>query len=229
MTENKTVKPTVFEALNQVKSAVGAVGKQERNTTQGFNFRGVDSVVNAAAPHLNAFGVIVTPEVMDSDYEIVEIGRNKTPMGHVTLVVKYTFHGPAGDSVSSTVLAEAMDSGDKAAAKAMSVAYRIALLQTLNLPTDEPDPDEQSFERSSGDVSVNVKLRPVASGTINTKVDWVKQISAAKTSAELNNIWKKAGAAGSLTDSFVLSSGEKATVQELLYRQSDQLKLKSGS
>jgi hypothetical protein len=37
---------------------------------------------------------------------------------------------------------EAFDSGDKSTAKAMSVAYRTALLQALTLPTDEPDPDE---------------------------------------------------------------------------------------
>jgi hypothetical protein len=37
--------------------------------------------------------------------------------------------------------------GDKAAPKAMSVAFRTALLQALALPTDEPDPDSQSFER----------------------------------------------------------------------------------
>jgi hypothetical protein len=30
----------------------------------------------------------------------------------------------------------------------MSVAFRTALLQTLSLPTDEPDPDSQSYERS---------------------------------------------------------------------------------
>jgi hypothetical protein len=41
-----------------------------------------------------------------------------------------------------------MDSGDKAIAKAMSVAFRTALLQTLALPTDEADPDTSSYQRS---------------------------------------------------------------------------------
>ncbi len=41
-----------------------------------------------------------------------------------------------------------MDGGDKATAKAMSVAFRIALLQALALPTSEPDPDSSSYERS---------------------------------------------------------------------------------
>ncbi len=42
-----------------------------------------------------------------------------------------------------------MDSGDKATAKAMSVAYRIALIQALNAPTGDPDPDTQTYERSA--------------------------------------------------------------------------------
>jgi hypothetical protein len=42
-----------------------------------------------------------------------------------------------------------MDSGDKATAKAMSVAFRTALLQVFFLPTDEKDPDEDSFVRAS--------------------------------------------------------------------------------
>ena len=47
------------------------------------------------------------------------------------------------------VAAEAWDSGDKAAPKAMSVAFRTALLQALALPTDDPDPDSQSYERDN--------------------------------------------------------------------------------
>ena len=161
MTEN----PTIFDVLNKVKSAIGAVGKNERNTMQNFNFRGIDAVVNAAAPALNEHGVIITPKVIESNYETVEIGKNKTPMAHVTVVVEYTFWGPSGDSVSSTVLAESMDSGDKACAKAMSVAYRIALLQTLNLPTTDPDPDAESFVRYDGGQVSNVReIRPADAG-----------------------------------------------------------------
>jgi hypothetical protein len=40
-----------------------------------------------------------------------------------------------------------MDSGDKAANKAMSVAHKYALLQALCIPTEEmADPDRESFE-----------------------------------------------------------------------------------
>ena len=58
-------------------------------------------------------------------------------MGHVTVVVAYTFTAPDGSSIVTSAAGEAMDSGDKATPKAMSVAYRTALLQALCLPTDE--------------------------------------------------------------------------------------------
>lgn len=144
-------KVTVHQALRDVMKNVGAIAKTDRNQSQGFNFRGIDSVVNAVAPALQKAGVIVTPEVLDYKYETVEIGRNRTAMGHVKLQVAYTFYGPEGDFIVTVVASEAMDSGDKASAKAMSVAFRTALLQTLCLPTDEIDPDASSYERSSAE------------------------------------------------------------------------------
>jgi len=63
-------------------------------------------------------------------------------------VYSVTWYGPEGDQLSSVAAGEAFDSGDKATAKAHSVAFRTALLQTLCLPTDEPDPDSKTYERS---------------------------------------------------------------------------------
>jgi len=146
MSETKTL--SIAQALNQVMKEVGAVKKNDRNASQGFNFRGIDAVVNAVSPALQKHGVIVVPSVEDYQYSSVEIGKNRTVMGHVKVKVTYTFIGAGGDAIKATVVGEAMDAGDKATAKAMSVAFRTALLQTLSLPTDEPDPDSQSYERS---------------------------------------------------------------------------------
>lgn len=146
MSETKTL--SIAQALNEVMKEVGAVKKNDRNASQGFNFRGIDAVVNAVSPALQKYGVIVVPSVEDYEYASVEIGKNRTVMGHVKVKVTYTFIGAGGDAIKATVVGEAMDSGDKATAKAMSVAFRTALLQTLSLPTDEPDPDSQSYERS---------------------------------------------------------------------------------
>jgi hypothetical protein len=127
---------------------VGHVGKTGRNETQGFNFRGIDAVVNAVGPALREHGVVVVPNVKDYQYGTVEVGQRRSQMGHVRLLVEYTFIGPDNDRIVCCVAGESFDSGDKATAKAMSVAFRTALLQALCLPTDEPDPDSTSYERA---------------------------------------------------------------------------------
>lgn len=148
MSEIIDTRPSIIEALSEVMKAVGAIAKSDRNTSQNFNFRGIDAVVNAVSPQLHKHGVVVLPEVEDYQYNSVEIGKNRTVMGHVRIKVTYTFIGPKSDFVKATVVGEAMDAGDKATAKAMSVAFRTALLQSLCLPTDDVDPDAQSYERS---------------------------------------------------------------------------------
>jgi len=167
-TETKAV-PTIAQSLSEIMKAVGAIAKNDKNTSQGFNFRGIDSVVNAVSPALQKHGVIVVPHVEDYEYATVEIGRNRTAMGHVKVKVTYTFIGQAGDAISATVVGEAMDSGDKATAKAMSVAFRTALLQALCLPTDEPDPDSNSYERSSATdvLPASAVLTKITSATDN--------------------------------------------------------------
>jgi hypothetical protein len=141
-------RPTIFEIFADVKREVAAVGRDSRNIQQGFMYRSADAVVNAAAPALDKYGVITVPHLDKQTYDIVEIGNNRTRMSHALVEVTYTFYGPRGDSFPAKVAGEAMDNGDKATAKAMTVAYRIALSQALNLPTHEPDPDSDSYERS---------------------------------------------------------------------------------
>lgn len=138
----------IIEALSAVMADVGAVRKDSKNQSQGFNFRGIDSVMNAVSPALRKHGVIVFPQVLSSEYDTVTIGSKGTQMGHCRVKVTYTFMASDGSNIEATVVAESMDSGDKATAKAMSVAFRTCLLQTLCLPTDELDPDAETFERA---------------------------------------------------------------------------------
>ncbi|WP_309247530.1 ERF family protein [Nocardia terpenica] len=138
----------VFAAVNRVMCDVGAVRKDQKNTAQKFSFRGVDQVVNAVAPALREHGVIVAPVRSTLVVREITSGGGKR-QAWVTGTVDYTVYGPEGDSLPVEVATEATDFADKATAKAMSVAYRIALLQLLNLPTDDPDPDSEYVERGT--------------------------------------------------------------------------------
>lgn len=138
----------VHTLLAEASARIGAVGKHDRNTHQGFAFRGIDAVVNAVGPVFRELGIVPVPVVGDVAYEVVETGAKRTPMTACRVRVSYAFYGPRGDYLVALVAAEAFDSGDKATAKAMSVAFRTALLQVLCLPTDEPDPDSHTYERA---------------------------------------------------------------------------------
>lgn len=127
--------------LHKVMEDVQAVRKSERNSAQGFMFRGVDAVMNAVGPAFRKHGIVVGSEVTSVKHAQVELGQKRTLFTRVEVVVKYKFYGPEGDFLEMEAAGEAMDTGDKATAKAMSLAYRTALLQMLCLPTDEPEPD----------------------------------------------------------------------------------------
>lgn len=140
--------PTIAQALSAVMGDVRSVGKDGFNAAQKFSFRGIDAVMGAVGPALRDHGVVVLPDLVSfvsGEYHTTKGSQ----MRSVTVHVRYTFVGPAGDSLVCSVLGEASDSGDKAVPKAMSVAFRTALLQALCLPTDEPDPDSQSHERTT--------------------------------------------------------------------------------
>ena len=174
---------TVIEAIAAVMDEVRAVRKGDRNETQGFSFRGIDAVVNAVGPVFRKRGVVVVPVVQSITHGTVEVGRNRTPMGHVIVDVIYRFYGPQGDHIDAQTFGEAMDSGDKATPKAMSVAFRTALLQALCLPTDEPDADAHSYERTPppSDEEVDAWAEAMSG-----------RIGACEDPDELRGLWREA-------------------------------------
>lgn len=136
----------IYTALAAVMEDCTVVAKRDRNTHQNFMFRGIDAVVNAVGPILRKHAVIVAPNVERVDYEEVETSGGKASTA-CRVLVTYTFYASDGSSLDARVAAEAWDTGDKAAPKAMSVAFRTALLQTLALPTDDKDPDSDTYTR----------------------------------------------------------------------------------
>lgn len=188
-----TGKPTVIEVISAVMDEVQAVGKGERNTEQGYSFRGIDAVINAVGPVFRKHGVVAVPVLENATYRDVQTSRGK-PSRECTVRVTYRFYGPAGDHIDAIVPGESMDFGDKGTAKAMSVAYRIALLQLLTIPTHEPEPDAQSFERDNDQPAMTAREVHIAKGQA--------AIAAAQDLVTLTNLTAVAdrlGGEGSIT------------------------------
>lgn len=136
---------TAAQVILAVMNDVQGLAKKDKNQAQGFSFRGIDSVMNVVGPALRKAGGFIVPEIKSVKHETITTAKGAL-MNAAFVEVNFSIYGSDGDPVTGTVAAEAFDSGDKATAKAMSVAMRTFLLQVLCLPTDEPDPDSFSYE-----------------------------------------------------------------------------------
>jgi hypothetical protein len=132
----------IVEKITAIKRQVGSFAHDAENTEgRRFKYRSVDGVVNAVAQALIDHGVVIhstSAELLAS--EQVNYGAKSTLGFRTTVAVEYEWTD-GESSLTSQVVAEAIDAADKGTAKAMSVAYRIAILQTLSLPTGDKDPD----------------------------------------------------------------------------------------
>jgi len=134
------------ELMSAVMNDVRALGKGDRNKDQGFMFRGIDSVMNAVGPALRDQGIVVQSQVLGIERDSYTT-KSGTVMSRAVVTVEYRFTAPDDSYVAAQSYGEAADAGDKCVSKAMSVAYRTVIIQTLCLPTNEADPDETSHER----------------------------------------------------------------------------------
>lgn len=133
------------EVVLAVMAEVQGVAKKDKNIAQNFSFRGIDAVLNAVGPAFRKHGGYLTQSIVSADYSTM-LAKNGGSLNVVRGIIRFNVFGTEGEPVTGDVAAESFDSGDKATAKMMSVALRTFLLQVLLLPTDEPDPDVDSYE-----------------------------------------------------------------------------------
>lgn len=141
----------IFQQMNLVMKDIGAIGKSQQNTVQGFKFRGIDNFLNSLYPALIKHKVFMTPRCLDVGHEIKNVIRNNGKEGidkHVHLLMEYDFYAEDGSFVTiGPIPSEGLDSGDKATNKALSAALKYALIQTFCVPTEDmTDGDSESPE-----------------------------------------------------------------------------------
>lgn len=133
--------PMIFKKMSEVMKEVGAVGKDQKNTAQGFKFRGIDQFVNALYPALTKHNVFMAPRCVKEEHELKDVERSNGRKGidkHVTIQMEYDFFAEDGSKVTvGPIPAEGLDSGDKATNKALSAALKYALIQTFSIPTED--------------------------------------------------------------------------------------------
>ena len=142
MTNTSKEAPQVLRGIQQVIAAFAenGIGKNRKNESQGFKFRGIDDVMNRMAQHLVEADIVIIPRVTHRDVQ-ERVNSRGNPLFYVTVQVDFTILSTIdGSSVVCSVPGEAMDSGDKATNKALSIAYKYMAFQLFAIPIDE-DPD----------------------------------------------------------------------------------------
>lgn len=137
--DNKT--PLIYQKIGKIMREIDPITKDRTNQQQGFKYRGIDDIYNALHTVFSENGVFAVPTVLSCKNDERQTAKGGT-LFYTHLDIRYTFYAEDGSSIECIVRGEAMDSADKSTNKAMSVAYKYALMQILMIPTEEDkDPD----------------------------------------------------------------------------------------
>lgn len=181
----------VYQAIKNVAAAMSHDGitKARKNTQQGYNFRGIDDVLNALSSALVEAGLLILPRVMNRTVTERET-KSGGALFYVTVQVEFDLVS-AEDGSKHTVATygEAMDSADKATNKAMSAAYKYLALLTFCIPTEaspDTDADFTTHEVQSKQQAQRAELRSA----------WLEEqalkLVSCETLTQLGEVWKAA-------------------------------------
>lgn len=136
----------VIEALNAVMSDLPGISRG-LDSSQGYKYRGIEQITVEAQPLFAKHGVVFAPSV--DSYEVKDITVNNKPWTDTILMVRYRVYGPGGPSDFidvGPIVGIGRDNSDKGANKAMTQAFKYALIQTFTIADAKDDGDQQSHE-----------------------------------------------------------------------------------
>ena len=171
----------IYESITKIMEEVPSIGKNKKNSTQGFMYRGIDDVMNALQPLLAKNKVFIVPEILEQTREERQTQKGGNLIYSICRI-KYKFYAEDGSSIEAITIGEGMDSGDKATNKAMAIAMKYALFQVFCIPTEEmKDPDGETPPESTKKETENSKITDVQAKAIyalmiRKGLDVVKQL-----------------------------------------------------
>lgn len=164
----------VASKVLQVMEQVGAIRKTQRNTHQGYMYRGIDDLYGALQPALKSVGLLIVPRVLSTTSEVVDKTKR------VEMEVEYTLiDTDTGACITASAAGEGVDKSDKAVNKAWTAAYKYFLFQLLCIPT----------ENSVDADSETVALQPDTISAAQTK-ELQSIITSATTDADVLKVLK---------------------------------------
>lgn len=158
--DDRTERGLIYRMIPAIMGKLKAVGRDQKNRTQNFSYRGIDDLYNALSPIMAEFGVFTVPTVLEERSEERK-SKSGSVMLHVVLKVRYRFFASDGSFFDAVLIGEGMDSGDKASNKAESIAHKYALTQVFAVKTeDQSDPDGETPEELEPKATTRTQPEP---------------------------------------------------------------------
>lgn len=129
----------VYQAINAVcaELAESGIAKNRRNEEGDYAYRGIEDVLKALAPLLARHKLCALPRVLERE---AVSGRGTDRL--VVLRVAFDLVSAIDGSIHVIEsFGEAIDDSDKGTTKAMSAAYKTAMLQAFCIPVPQDDAD----------------------------------------------------------------------------------------
>jgi hypothetical protein len=136
--------PRVYKAINAVARELGRVGipKTNFNSIGRYQYRSIDDVLHGLSPLLAKHRLCALPRVLERT-SVERVGLNGSYRSMVSLKIAYDLVSAQDASIHTIeIFGEAHDDSDKATARAMSSAFKSAMLQAFCIPvsgSDYPD------------------------------------------------------------------------------------------
>jgi len=141
---------SVYKAIAAVMAdlSIEGISKSKRNTQgAGYNFRGIDDVMNTLSGLLAKHGLVIIPRVMTRE-NVERASKSGGALFFTAVEVEFDLVSVEdGSKHTARTAGEAMDSSDKSTNKAMSAAYKYMAIQTFCIPTEgDNDADAHTYE-----------------------------------------------------------------------------------
>lgn len=192
--------PKIYADMAAIMRKIKGISKDQNNKIQGFKYRGIDDVYNAIQPIMGAQGVFCTLDEIKTTGRENRTTKKGAELIYTTMHLVYRFNAEDGSSVTTNVIGEGMDSGDKSSNKAMAVGHKYAIMQAFCIPTDDmSDPDAETH-----DVEPKPKPKPQQT-TISDEIQALGKrfVEVAQSAPNLSALKKH------LTDNGYLFDGHK--------------------
>ncbi|WP_308515816.1 ERF family protein [Sphingomonas flavescens] len=144
--------PSVYGAINAVSAelAQSGIAKTHTNAVDDYKYRSIDDVLDRLAPLLAKHRLCISPRVLER--EAAE-RHDEADRSLFHTVLRVAFELTSVDDGSKQIVeafGEALDPSDKATAKAMSAAYKSAMVQTFCIPfAGSEEPDKASYRANA--------------------------------------------------------------------------------